>query len=155
MQEARQSVISTYLDGTDADRDDLQSDNQAVNLVDITEPDQWVDLTAKVVELWEPRSDSIDQVGLLGDETGTIKFTAWAKSDLPELHQGQVYRLGNVVTDEYQGRYSVKLNRTTTVEEVDIEMALLWRRLLVSHSAVSRIVLSASLPGFLKMSRRS
>jgi len=122
MQEARRSVISTYLDETGTDRDDLQSDNQEVDLVDIDEPDQWVDLTAKVVELWEPRSEAIGQVGLLGDETGTIKFTAWAKSDLPELHEGRVYRLGNVVTDEYQGRYSVKLNRTTTVEEVDLEI---------------------------------
>jgi len=122
MDEARRSVISTYLDDTDADHDDLQSDNQAVDLVDITEPDQWVDLTAKVVDLWEPPSEAIGQVGLLGDETGTIKFTAWAKSDLPDLHEGRVYRLGNVVTDEYQGRYSVKLNRTTTVEEVDIEL---------------------------------
>jgi len=119
MQEAQRSVISTYLDETGTDRDDLQSDNQAVDLVDITEPDQWVEMTAKVVDLWEPRSDSIAQVGLLGDETGTIKFTAWATSDLPELQDGRVYRLGNVVTDEYQGRYSVKLNRTTTVEEVD------------------------------------
>jgi len=122
MQEARRSVISTYLDETGTDRDDLQSDNQEVDLVDIDEPDQWVNLTAKVVELWEPRSEAIGQVGLLGDETGTIKFTAWAKSDLPELHEGRVYRLGNVVTDEYQGRYSVKLNRTTTVEEVDLEI---------------------------------
>jgi replication factor A1 len=122
MQEARRSVISTYLDETGSDRDDLQSDNQEVDLVDIDEPDQWVDLTAKVVDLWEPRSEAIGQVGLLGDETGTIKFTAWAKSDLPELHEGRVYRLGNVVTDEYQGRYSVKLNRTTTVEEVDLEI---------------------------------
>jgi hypothetical protein len=32
---------------------------------------------------------------------------------------------------------------------------LLWRRLLVSHSAVSRMVLSASFPGFRNTSRRS
>ncbi|MEF8827304.1 MAG: replication factor A, partial [Halapricum sp.] len=63
MQEARRSVISTYLDETGTDRDDLQSDNQEVDIVDIDEPDQWVDLTAKVVDLWEPRSDSIAQVG--------------------------------------------------------------------------------------------
>jgi replication factor A1 len=61
----------------------------------------------------------VGQVGLLGDETGTIKFTKWAKSDLPELTEGESYRLENVVTDEYQGRYSVKLNRTTVIEELD------------------------------------
>ena len=120
--EAQRSVISTYLEDSGADPDDLQRGNQEVVLADIDAADQWVDVTAKVVELWEPRSDAIGQVGLLGDESGTIKFTAWAKSELPDLHVERVYRLGNVVTDEYQGRYSVKLNRTTTVEEVDSEL---------------------------------
>lgn len=122
LDEARRSVISNYLDETDADRDDLGSENQEVDLADIDEAEQWVDMTAKVVDLWEPRSDTIAQVGLLGDETGTIKFTTWATSDLPELAEGRVYRLGNVVTDEYQGQYSVKLNRTTTIEEADLDI---------------------------------
>ncbi|TKX76671.1 replication factor A, partial [Halorubrum sp. SD626R] len=122
LDEARQSVIRTNLDDTDADRGDIGSENQEVALEDIHDPDQWVDVTAKVVDLWEPRSDAIAQVGLLGDETGTLKFTKWAKSDLPELTEGRVYRLGNVVSDEYQGQYSVKLNRTTTIEEVDVDI---------------------------------
>jgi replication factor A1 len=121
LDEARRSVVSTYLSDSDVDRDEISSEsgNQQVDLEEIDEAEQWVDITAKVADLWEPRSDSIAQVGLLGDETGTIKFTKWAKSDLPELTEGSVYRLGNVVTDEYQGQYSVKLNRTTTIEEVD------------------------------------
>lgn len=122
LDEARRSVLSNYLDETDADREDITRENQEVDLADIDEAEQWVDVTAKVVDLWEPRSDAIAQVGLLGDETGTIKFTKWAKSDLPELTESRVYRLGNVVTDEYQGQYSVKLNRTTTIDEVDSEM---------------------------------
>jgi ssDNA-binding replication factor A large subunit len=122
--EARRSVESHYLEAAGLTRDDLggPDDNQTVSIQDIDEPEQWVDVTAKVVELWDARSDAVGQVGLLGDESGTIKFTAWAKSDLPKLEEGEVYRLGNVVTDEYQGRYSVKLNRTTTIEHVDAEM---------------------------------
>jgi replication factor A1 len=58
-------------------------------------------------------------VGLLGDETGTIKFVAFETSDLPELEEGKSYRLENVVSDEYQGNYSVKLNRTTEIIELD------------------------------------
>ncbi|MFB6180215.1 MAG: replication factor A, partial [Halorientalis sp.] len=54
--------------------------------------------------------------------TGTIKFTKWSKSDLPDLEEGKVYDLRNVVTDEYQGRFSVKLNRTTVIEESDEEI---------------------------------
>lgn len=120
--EARRSVLNGIMNDAGIDRDDLRSGNKTINIEAVTEPEEWVDMTAKVVDLWEPRSDSIAQVGLLGDETGTIKFTKWAKSNLPELVEGRVYRLGNVVTDEYQGRFSVKLNRTTSIEEVDIEL---------------------------------
>lgn len=119
LDEARRSVISHYRDETDADRAAIDSDTPEVDLAAIDAPEQWVDVTAKVVDLWEPRSDAIAQVGLLGDETGTIKFTTWAKSDLPALAEGRVYHLSNVVTDEYQGQYSIKLNRTTTIDEID------------------------------------
>jgi replication factor A1 len=61
-------------------------------------------------------------VGLLGDESGTIKFVSFGTSDLPKLEEGAVYSLSNVVTDEYQGNYSVKLNRTTEITELDEEM---------------------------------
>jgi replication factor A1 len=122
-EEARRSVLNHYVDEAGIERDELgRGGSTAVEVADIDEPEQWIDLTAKVVELWEPRSDSVAQVGLLGDESGRIKFTAWAKSDLPELAEGAVYRLGNVVTDEYEGRYSVKLNRTTTIEELEEDL---------------------------------
>jgi len=120
--EARRSVTNTYLDEAGMERDDLGGGgggNEQVQLADVDAPEEWVDVTAKVVELWEPRSDAVAQVGLLGDETGTIKFTKWSKSDLPTLDEGGVYHLRNVVTDEYQGRFSVKLNRTTVIEELD------------------------------------
>jgi len=122
--EARRSVTNTYLDEAGMERDDLGGGggNEQVQLADVDAPEEWVDVTAKVVELWEPRSDAVAQVGLLGDETGTIKFTKWSKSDLPTLDEGGVYHLRNVVTDEYQGRFSVKLNRTTVVEELDEDL---------------------------------
>ncbi|MFB6164307.1 MAG: replication factor A, partial [Haloarculaceae archaeon] len=116
--EARRSVTSTYLEQAGMDRQELSSggggnERKQINQVDA--PEEWIDLTAKVIELWEPTSDAVAQVGLLGDPTGTIKFTKWSKSDLQELEEGAVYDLRNVVTDEYQGRFSVKLNRTTVI----------------------------------------
>jgi replication factor A1 len=121
--EARRSIVSSYLDEADMDREDLSGGStEAATVADIDAPEEWIDLTVKIVDLWEPGADSIAQVGLLGDETGTIKFTKWAKSDLPELEEGAVYRLGSVVTDEYQGRFSVKLNSSTTVEELDTDI---------------------------------
>ncbi|MEY7850285.1 replication factor A [Natrarchaeobius sp. A-rgal3] len=123
MDEARRSVTNHYLEEAGLDREDISSgSSEHVNVEDVDEPEQWIDLTAKVIELWDPRSDSVAQVGLLGDPTGTIKFTKWAKSDLPSLEEGGVYELRNVVTDEYQGRYSVKLNSTTVIEELDEEI---------------------------------
>ncbi|MBZ6493697.1 MULTISPECIES: replication factor A [Natrinema] len=121
--EARRSVTNHYLEEAGLDREDISSgDSEKANVEDVDEPEEWIDLTAKVIELWDPRSDSVAQVGLLGDPTGTIKFTKWAKSDLPALEEGGVYELRNVVTDEYQGRYSVKLNSTTVIEELEEDL---------------------------------
>ena len=118
--EARRSVVNSYLDEAGLERDALSGGgNASVGLAEIDQDEQWLDVTAKVVELWEARSDSVAQVGLLGDETGTTKFVAFETSDLPELEAGTVYRLENLVTDEYQGNFSMKLNRTTTITEVD------------------------------------
>ena len=119
--EARRSVINTYLDEAGMDRDDLGASggNERKQVAEIDAAEEWIDLKGKVVDLWDAQSDAVAQVGLLGDETGTIKFTKWSKSDLQALEEGQVYDLRNVVTDEYQGRFSVKLNRTTTIELLD------------------------------------
>jgi len=122
--EARRSLVNNYLDEADMDREQLGGGggNERKALADIDTDEEWLDVRAKVVELWEPRSDAISQVGLLGDESGTIKFVAFQSSDLPELEEGAVYRLGNVVTDEYEGRFSVKLNRTTSIEHLEEEI---------------------------------
>jgi replication factor A1 len=121
--EARRSVTNSLLDEAGIERDQLGGGgSRAVQLGDVDADEEWVDVTAKVVDLWEPRSDSISQVGLLGDESGTLKFVAFETSDLPLLEEGAVYRLGNVVTDEYQGNFSVKLNRTTTIEKLDTDI---------------------------------
>jgi len=121
--EARRSVTNSYLEDAGMERDELgRGGSESVLVNEIDEDEQWVDLRVKLVDLWEPRSDSISQVGLLGDESGTIKFVAFETSDLPELEEGRAYELSNVVTDEYEGSYSVKLNRTTQITEIDEEI---------------------------------
>jgi len=121
--EARRSVTNSYLEDAGMERDELgRGGSESVLVNDIDEDEQWVDLRVKLVDLWEPRSDSISQVGLVGDESGTIKFVAFKTSELPELTEGQAYELSNVVTDEYEGSYSVKLNRTTQITEIDEEI---------------------------------
>ncbi|PHQ38109.1 replication factor A [Halorubrum persicum] len=123
LDEARRSVTNSYLEDAGMERDELgRGGSESVLVNEIDEDEQWVDLRVELVDLWEPRSDSISQVGLLGDESGTIKFVAFETSDLPELTEGQAYELSNVVTDEYEGSYSVKLNRTTQITEIDDEI---------------------------------
>jgi ssDNA-binding replication factor A large subunit len=122
LSEARRSVTSTYLNETGMDRDDLMGTGGETTVADIDSPEEWIDLTAKVVDLRNPDSDAIAQAGTLGDETGTVDFVSWSKSDLPALEERTVYRLGNVVTDEYEGQFSVKLNSTTTIEQVDEDL---------------------------------
>ncbi|WP_313693179.1 replication factor A [Halorarum halobium] len=123
VEEARRSVVNSYLDEAGMERDELGPGGAEEALVgEIDEDERWVDLRVKVADLWDPGHDSIAQVGLLGDESGTIKFVAFETSELPELEEGTSYALGNVVTDEYQGNYSVKLNKTTTITELDEEI---------------------------------
>jgi replication factor A1 len=97
---------------------------QQVTVVEINEPGLWVDLKVKVAQLWETNSEAISQSGLVGDETGTIKFVKWAKADLPDLEDGKSYLLKNLVTDEFQGRFSVKLNRTSQIEPLDVDVEI-------------------------------
>jgi replication factor A1 len=92
---------------------------QQMKVVEINEPGLWVDLKVKVAQLWETNSDAISQSGLVGDETGSIKFVKWSKAELPSLEEGKSYHLKNLVTDEFQGRFSVKLNRTSKIEPLD------------------------------------
>jgi replication factor A1 len=118
-EEARRSVVNSLLDDNDIDRNAFygqsSSNNEQVGCGEIDEDEQWINVQAQVVELWEPNSEKIAQVGLLGDDTGTVKFVAFETSNLPTLAEGDNYHLENVVTDKYEGRYSVKLNRTTEI----------------------------------------
>jgi ssDNA-binding replication factor A large subunit len=106
--------------GAAAERERLAADVlDAVALGTIDTADKWVDVQVEVDQLWEPTSGSIAQVGLLADTTGRIKFVSWETSDLPKLDEGETYSLDNVVTDEYDGRYSVKLNAKTEIKHLD------------------------------------
>lgn len=92
-------------------------------IVSVEKPDEWLSFTAKVVQLWDNDVDSIAQVGLIGDETGTIKCTIWASADAPQIAEDEVYRFENVVSDEYDGRLSVQVNSASEITPVEDEAA--------------------------------
>lgn len=80
---------------------------------------EWVSLKAKAIRLWDPHSDVIAQVGLLADETGTLKFVSWKKSQLPPLQEGESYLLKGVVVDVWNGQSQVNLNSRTKITKLD------------------------------------
>jgi replication factor A1 len=97
---------------------------EELKVFNIDEPGRWIDLRVKVTQLWDSNSDAISQAGLIGDETGSIKFVKWSKAGLSDLVEGKSYLLKNVVTDEFQGRFSVKLNRTSRIEELKEDITI-------------------------------
>ena len=122
-EEARRTVFNQYVRDLKLQRP-TQSDSPLTKVKDITSDGKWISLKAKVVQLWENEKASIAQIGLLGDDTGTIKFVCFAKSDLPAVEEGKSYIFKNLVTDSWQGRFSVKMNKTTTVVPTeDVEVA--------------------------------
>ena len=123
-EEARRSVVSYYSklhpkQGSASSTEVIYSTIKDINAEDI-----WISLRVRVVQLWEPNSQSIAQVGLLGDETGTIKFTSWSNAKLPILKDGQSYSLRNVVTKLWQGRFSISLNKTSEIAPLDEEVVV-------------------------------
>lgn len=136
MNEATRAVRGSLQDEAGLDNGDIQSSNDQVLVNDIDEDGQWVDVTVKVVELWEPRSESVSQVGLVGDESGRDKFISFETSDLEDLEEGESYDLKNVVTDEYEGDYSIKLNRTTEITKLDRDVFVGDQSTTISGSIV-------------------
>jgi Single-stranded DNA-binding replication protein A (RPA), large (70 kD) subunit and related ssDNA-binding proteins len=121
--EARRTVYNQYTRDLKLQRPQAGGDSQLVKIKDINKDGMWVSLNSKVVQIWENDKSSISQIGLLGDETGTIKFVAFTKSDLPLLEEGKSYHFSSLVTDSWQGRFSVKLNKTTVITPAgDVEV---------------------------------
>ena len=122
IEEARRSVISYFTKLYP--KESVTSDTEVTytKVTDINAEDRWINLRVRIVQLWEPNSPSIAQVGLLGDETGTIKFTSWSNANLPVLRDGQSYSIRNVVTKSWQGRFSVSLNKASEIAPLDEEV---------------------------------
>ncbi|GAB7015497.1 hypothetical protein [Methanogenium cariaci] len=82
----------------------------------------------KMLDNWEVRSDRMFQTGLVGDETGRMKFVIWknrdGNADETALKEDKVYSIYYAGVDEYNERYSLNLSGATIFEEegADIEI---------------------------------
>ncbi len=68
-----------------------------------------VTVEGTVQTLWEPSSTSIQQVGLIADDSGKIKFTVWNKSNQTVVREGQKVRFRAAAKNWYEGRCSIAL----------------------------------------------
>jgi len=84
-------------------------------------PGEWVTLEGKVVSVSAPASQSIAQSGIIADDTGAIRFVAWAKANAPAMNVDSWYRIESAVVDEYKGVSSLKIHSGTTIKEIDAE----------------------------------
>jgi replication factor A1 len=125
-EEARRNVINSLLMKHNIPKSEFFTPRETpqVKASEIKEDGKWVTLRAKVVQLWEATQESISQVGLLGDESGTIKFTKWTKAGLPAVEEGKCYIFKNIISSEWQGQFSVKLNKTSEIIPIKEDIAV-------------------------------
>lgn len=81
----------------------------------------------KMVQEWESSHERMLQTGVVGDESGTLKFTIWREEGegkeklLPDI----VYNIYYAQVDEYNDRLSLNLNSATIIpDEGDIEIGI-------------------------------
>ena len=74
-----------------------------------------VSVEGRVIELWVPSSPSIQQVGLLEDETGRTKFTIWKASRQTMVREGERVRFRAAAKNWYNGRCSIALTHWSEI----------------------------------------
>jgi replication factor A1 len=100
----------------------LLRENPTLKLSDIDQAGTWCNVRVKVTKLIDEiflPSEAMAQKGMIADETDEIEFVCWKKGKHRPLKEGASYLLRNVVTNEFQRRFSVSINRATQI--IDIE----------------------------------
>ncbi|MBP1909246.1 replication factor A [Methanolobus bombayensis] len=119
--EARRSVVNYFLKSYNIKRNEFytgQSESPLINISDVDDG-KWANIRGKIVQLWDNTHESISQVGLIGDETGTIKFTIWESAGLPQVDEGKSYFLKNIVVNEWNGKFQINVNKSSSIESLD------------------------------------
>lgn len=98
--------------------------NNAIGPISDLSDGDWTSLKIKIVQLWDSNHASISQSGVVGDSSGTVKFTKWATANLPQLEEGKSYILTNVVASVYNEKLQIGLNKKSKIEELpeDVEV---------------------------------
>ncbi|MDV0447726.1 hypothetical protein MsAg5_16380 [Methanosarcinaceae archaeon Ag5] len=101
---------------------DKQKNNEIRKVEELNKDGVWTDIYAKVVQVFDKTHDSITVAGILGDETGTIRFTMWKTAECEAVEIDKSYLFTNVIVKEWNGKYAVELNKNSRTEELDEEV---------------------------------
>lgn len=126
-EEARRSVVNYFLKEHNIPRNQFytgQSESSLMKISELNVDGKWVNIKGKVVQLWEKTHESISQVGLIADETGTMKFTKWGSAEFPEVTEGQSYLFKSVVVNEWNGKFQLNMNKSSSVEQLDEDITV-------------------------------
>jgi hypothetical protein len=114
-----QGVTEATLDVLDAERQRAGTIVPIGELEDV--PRTEVSVEGVFSESWESSSQKISQVGLLEDETGRTKVTAWARSEPAWIDEGERVRIRAAAKNWYQGRVSLAVTGDTRIVFPDRE----------------------------------
>ncbi|WNY29052.1 hypothetical protein MmiEs2_12660 [Methanimicrococcus stummii] len=117
-----ETEIETVKSNENAAGDAKDRTNEIRTVAELREGGIWTDLKANVVQIFEKTHESISFAGVLGDETGTMRFTVWKTAEIENIEAGKSYLFKNVITKEWNGNFSVEVNRAGKVEEIDEEI---------------------------------
>ena len=127
VEEARRSVINYFLKEHNIAKNEFytgQSESPLLSISDILQDGMWITVKGKVAQLWDNSHESISQVGLIGDETGTIKFTKWTNAELPDVEEDKNYLFKNVVVNEWSGKFQININKNSSIEQIDEDIEI-------------------------------
>ena len=113
---AKQTLIKKY---TTPDRPKPSTERTLI--VDLKPDHPSVNVLARIVSI-NPRDITVKgeqrtiYYGILGDESGTIAFTAWKDF---EIGKGEAYEIANAYTKEWQGNVKLNLGDRTRLTKTD------------------------------------
>lgn len=109
----RRGEESAFLDDIDAYLDRVRT------LADPGSVGDRVTLTAKVDQLWDDLHETKAQAGRLTDDSGSIPFVAWTRTNPPTVREGCWYEFTDVEVSEYKDDRELHFTAETTVEALD------------------------------------
>lgn len=127
-----------YEQNQELERIENTSEYGAILVKEFNQPEMWGDVTVTVMSLWEKYDEDIQDIGLVRDMSGSIKFTLWKEADQPHLIEGSTYHITNVISKPYNDDVELKITKNSTIRE--LKDAQSFDRHTISNEFEGRII---------------